>query len=57
MSSSRRREIVRDALLTIDFVEEAFTRADMEQGSVTGEYAAAHCSASTARAAAIFIIR
>jgi arylsulfatase A-like enzyme len=33
--------VVRDALLTIDFVEAAYTRDEMERGAVLGEYAAA----------------
>jgi arylsulfatase A-like enzyme len=33
--------VVRDALLTVDFVEAAFTRTEMEAGSVTGPFAAA----------------
>ena len=33
--------IVRDALLTIDFVEAAYTRAELEQGRAVGEYGAA----------------
>lgn len=34
-------KVVRDALLTIDFVEAAFTRHEMENGTIRGEYAAA----------------
>ena len=34
-------KVVRDALLTIDFVEAAFTRTEMEEGNVSGPYAAA----------------
>lgn len=34
-------KVVRAALLTIDFVEAAFTRTEMETGNITGEYAAA----------------
>jgi predicted AlkP superfamily pyrophosphatase or phosphodiesterase len=34
-------KIVRDALLTIEFVQAAYTRTELEQGNLTGEYAAA----------------
>lgn len=34
-------KIVRDALLTLEFVEAAYTRTELEQGAITGEYAAA----------------
>lgn len=33
--------VVRDALLTVEFVEAAYTRTEMLAGNVTGEYAAA----------------
>jgi hypothetical protein len=33
--------VVRDALLTLDFVEAAYTRTEMAEGTVTGEYATA----------------
>jgi hypothetical protein len=33
--------VVRDALLTIDFVGAAYTRTDMAAGKISGEYAAA----------------
>lgn len=32
--------VVRDALLTVEFVATAYTRTDMEAGRITGEYAA-----------------
>jgi hypothetical protein len=34
-------EIVRDALLTIEFVQAAYTRTELVEGRLTGEYAAA----------------
>ena len=34
-------KVVRDALLTIDFVAAAYTRTEMEEGNVSGQYAAA----------------
>lgn len=32
------QQVVRDALLTLEFVEAAYTRADLEQGRAAGEY-------------------
>jgi hypothetical protein len=34
-------KVVRDALLTLDFVDAAYTRAEMEAGAVTGPFAQA----------------
>jgi hypothetical protein len=34
-------KVVRDALLTLEFVQDAFTRTDLEAGKATGDYAAA----------------
>ena len=34
-------KVVRDALLTVDFVEAAFTRTELEEGKVSGPYAEA----------------
>jgi hypothetical protein len=35
------QRVVRDALLTLEFVEAAYTRAELEQGNITGPYAEA----------------
>ncbi|MSU47773.1 MAG: alkaline phosphatase family protein [Opitutus sp.] len=42
LAQSVAEKIVREALLTVDFVETAYTRTDLEAGSVTGEFAAAN---------------
>lgn len=41
IASTAAEDVVRDALLTIDFVAAAYTRHEMAAGTVTGEYAVA----------------
>ena len=41
VSAAAAEKIVRDALLTLDFVEDAFTRTELEAGVAHGQYAAA----------------
>jgi hypothetical protein len=41
VSRAAAENVVRDAMLTLEFVEAAYTRTELEEGRITGDYAAA----------------